>query len=562
MQILKSEENRARLLSVTRALSHDATFYPSEELLNGPDLLALRGALNDAAFSHRFHNQNLLREVSRDYILSLDETFFLEALEQFRYHFQGSQIYRGTRASLKEFRENTLKVQDIKLRDFYSKVTSFLAREETLPKEFSARKRSLLKILKTSLGDQSLFLEHSLKLLESRPLQLTKKKDFSSASFQDPEQGNFSVESDSQKEKIGPASKEERLKDEEASPDLKSLSPQKQKTMRRVIKEPSALGEEKISEEEYKVFTKKHDEIVEASQLASKEERLALGHELDAKSILFKEQIKPLAQKLYRFLKTQSPVQWQFEEEEGYLNGARLSQKIIDPTFRYIYKSLTPNDSLGTAVTVLVDNSGSMRGRPMTLAALSSSFLAQTLEKCGVRLEILGFTTVSWQGGKSYKEWIQKGRPSCPGRLNETRHIVYKSFETPWVRARLSLGVMLKEGILKENIDGEALLWAAQRLIKAEERRKILIVISDGASIDDMTLAHNPPGYLAKHLKSVVKSLNHLSQFQVFAIGIGHDVTRTYSKAIMLKSADSLGKTLFEELPKLFKEEVVLQRAL
>ncbi|HQS84925.1 MAG TPA: cobaltochelatase subunit CobT, partial [Alphaproteobacteria bacterium] len=317
----------------------------------------------------------------------------------------------------------------------------------------------------------------------------------------------------------------------------------------------SMMKDAEISEEAYKIFTKKYDEIIDASRLTSREEREVLCHELESKSMLFKEQINPLAQKLYRFLKTQSPIQWKFDEEEGYLNGARLSQKIIDPTFRYIYKSMAPNDSLGTAVTVLVDNSGSMRGRPITLAALSASFLAQTLERCGVKLEVLGFTTIAWQGGKSFQEWTQKGKSPCPGRLNDTRHIIYKSFETPWARARLSLGVMLKEGILKENIDGEALLWAAGRLFKTEERRKILIMISDGASIDDMTLAHNPPGYLEKHLKSVLKTLNHASHLHLFAIGIGHDVTRLYSKAITLKSADFLGKTLFEELPKLFKEE-------
>ena len=362
MQTLKSDENHRYILSATRARSHDKTFSPSQGLLGADDTSARHGALNDAAFSHRFHSSNFLREVFQSYDLSLDEMFFLEALERFRYHFLGSDFYRGTRISLKIFQETNLKIQEDKLRDLYFKIISFLENEGNPPKKLTSRQVSWLKKLKDSLEDQALFFESSLKFIGARPRKVKTKKKSSETFFQNSNQEPPPFENPSETEKIIPASKEDLLKKESESTAFTSLSQQRKKTIGKVIKEASLMKDAEVLEEAYKIFTKKYDEIIEASRLTSREEREALCHELESKSMLFKEQINPLAQKLYRFLKTQSPIQWKFDEEEGYLNGSRLSQKIIDPTFRYIYKSIVPDDSLGTAVTVLVDNSGSMRG--------------------------------------------------------------------------------------------------------------------------------------------------------------------------------------------------------
>ncbi|MBM3629999.1 MAG: cobaltochelatase subunit CobT, partial [Alphaproteobacteria bacterium] len=240
---------------------------------------------------------------------------------------------------------------------------------------------------------------------------------------------------------------------------------------------------------------------------------------------------------------------------EGMLDAARLSRVVTNPAYPLSYKRERDTEFRDTVVGLLIDNSGSMRGRPITVAAMSADILARTLERCGVKVEILGFTTRAWKGGQGRERWLAAGKPSGPGRLNDLRHIVYKSADAPWRRARRSLGLMLREGLLKENIDGEALLWAHERLLPRTEKRKILMVISDGAPVDDSTLSVNPGNYLEKHLREVIEYIEMRSPVELTAIGIGHDVTRYYRRAVTIVDAEQLGGTMLEKLAELFDED-------
>lgn len=545
------EEN---LKATTRALSHDPLFLPSLPL-SSISFLHLRGILNDAAFRHRFHDHGAYVDFLEKNTFSLELESFLDKVERLRWHLVGSAIYRGARESLDLVRQEKFSLPKCEI---YECIEQFFKTEEIEYEDLY----SAFEELKSNLANQGKFLEGARNLFGV----LREKKDLHSL------QKEKKTIPKKIKRKIKDTDKEEdenNLNEKEMPPswmregkkDTKSLGDDQNKGASLSSGEKDLVALENVMETSqeninaYTVFTKKYDEVIEATDLASQEERLSLRQALDLKGELFGKQINPLALKLYRFLKTQHPIQWRFNEEEGLLNGARLAQKIIDPTFAYYYKTLRVQreDSLDTSITLLVDNSGSMRGRPITLAALSSDLLARVLERCGVNLEILGFTTVAWKGGRSYQEWLISGQKPHPGRLNDVRHIIYKSFSTPWRKARLAMGVMLKEGILKENIDGEALLWAAQRLMLTSEKRKILIVISDGAPVDDMTLAENSPGYLENHLRAVVRVLGQHPTIQLFAIGIGHDVGRIYPDTVLIKSAETLGKTLFEELPRLLK---------
>jgi cobaltochelatase CobT len=262
-----------------------------------------------------------------------------------------------------------------------------------------------------------------------------------------------------------------------------------------------------------------------------------------------------LANRLQRRLLAKQNRSWEFDLEEGMLDAARLSRVVTNPAYPLSYKRERDTEFRDTVVGLLIDNSGSMRGRPITVAAMSADILARTLERCGVKVEILGFTTRAWKGGQSRERWLAAGKPSNPGRLNDLRHIVYKAADAPWRRARRSLGLMLREGLLKENIDGEALLWAHERLLPRSEKRKILMVISDGAPVDDSTLSVNPGNYLEKHLREVIEYIETRSPVELTAIGIGHDVTRYYRRAVTIVDAEQLGGTMLEKLAELFEDD-------
>jgi cobaltochelatase CobT len=309
------------------------------------------------------------------------------------------------------------------------------------------------------------------------------------------------------------------------------------------------------NEPAYRAFTTQFDEVIDAAELCDADELTRLRHMLDQQLSHLQAVVAKLANRLQRRLLAKQNRSWNFNLEEGLLDAARLPRVIVNPELPLSYKQESDTEFRDTVVSLLIDNSGSMRGRPITVAAMTGDILARTLERCGVKVEILGFTTRMWKGGQSREHWIAGGKPGNPGRLNDLRHIVYKSADAPWRRARKNLGLMLREGILKENIDGEALLWAHQRLIGRSEQRKIMMVISDGAPVDDSTLSVNPGNYLEHHLRQVIDWIELRSPVELIAIGIGHDVTRYYRRAVTLVDVEQLGGTVLEQLAALFEED-------
>ena len=305
---------------------------------------------------------------------------------------------------------------------------------------------------------------------------------------------------------------------------------------------------------EYKAFSNKFDEVVSAADLCDDEELTRLRSYLDQQLIPLQSAVTKLANRLQRRLMAQQNRSWAFDQEEGLLDAARLVRIVTNPDHSLSYKVEHDTEFRDTVVTLLIDNSGSMRGRPISIAAICADILARTLERCAVKTEILGFTTRAWKGGQSREAWLAGGRPAKPGRLNDLRHIVYKQADAPWRRARKNLGLMMREGLLKENIDGEALLWAHDRLIGRSEDRRILMVISDGAPVDDSTLSVNSGNYLERHLRAVIRHIETRSPVELIAIGIGHDVTRYYSRAVTIMDAEQLGGTIIDSLAALFEE--------
>lgn len=303
----------------------------------------------------------------------------------------------------------------------------------------------------------------------------------------------------------------------------------------------------------YRVYTTSHDEIVAAEELCGPSELTRLRAQLDQSLRRFENMIGRMANRLQRKLLAQQMRSWEFDLEEGILDASRLARVVANPTVPLSYKAERETEFRDTVVNILIDNSGSMRGRPILVAAMSADILARTLERCGVKVEILGFTTKAWKGGQAREAWLREGKPADPGRLNDLRHIIYKRADAPWRRTRRALGLMLREGLLKENIDGEAILWAHQRVLGRPEQRRILMVISDGAPVDDSTLSANPGNYLERHLREVIEFIETRSDVELLAIGIGHDVTRYYRRAVTISDPEQLGGTMLSQLSQLFE---------
>ncbi len=308
------------------------------------------------------------------------------------------------------------------------------------------------------------------------------------------------------------------------------------------------------SDATYKAYTRSFDEEVAAEDLCDAEELSRLRQQLDQQLQHLQGVVSKLANRLQRRLLAQQTRAWDFDLEEGILDAARLARVIINPMLALSYKRERDTDFRDTVVTLLIDNSGSMRGRPITVAAMCGDILSRTLERCAVKVEVLGFTTRAWKGGQSRERWVADGKPRNPGRLNDLRHIIYKAADAPWRRARKNIGLMLREGLLKENIDGEALQWAYKRLLARPEHRRILMVISDGAPVDDSTLSVNPGNYLERHLRDTIREIENRNLVELIAIGIGHDVTRYYRRAVTIVDAEELGGTMMSKLTELFDE--------
>ncbi len=323
---------------------------------------------------------------------------------------------------------------------------------------------------------------------------------------------------------------------------------------------PNGANDERNREPSYKVFTAQYDEIIAAEDLCDIEELSRLRQYLDQQLQQMQGVVSRLANRLQRRLLAKQNRTWEFDLEEGLLDAARLTRVVIDPLHALSFKVEHDMNFRDTVVTLLLDNSGSMRGRPITVAAMCADILARTLERCGVKVEILGFTTRAWKGGQARERWLADGKPAMPGRLNDLRHIIYKAADSPWRRARRNLGLMMREGLLKENIDGEALIWAHNRLLGRPEQRRILMVISDGAPVDDSTLSVNAGNYLERHLRSVIEQIETRSPVELIAIGIGHDVTRYYRRAVTIVDAEQLGGAMTEKLAELFDDETAPKR--
>jgi cobaltochelatase CobT len=313
-----------------------------------------------------------------------------------------------------------------------------------------------------------------------------------------------------------------------------------------VLDDPASFG--------YQVYSRQFDETVAAENLCDSDELERLRSFLDKQLTNLHVAVSRLANRLQRRLLAQQNRAWDFDLEEGILDVARLSRVVTDPLYPLSFKRERDTTFRDTVVTLLLDNSGSMRGRPIMVAASCADILARTLERCGVKVEILGFTTRQWKGGQTREQWLAMGKPAAPGRLNDLRHIIYKSADVPWRRARRNLGLMMREGLLKENIDGEALAWAHNRLMARPEQRRILMMISDGAPVDDSTLSVNSGAYLERHLRQVINEIELRSPVELIAIGIGHDVTRYYSRAVTITDAEELGGAMTEKLAELFSE--------
>lgn len=513
-----------------------------------------------------------------------------DAIEQVRYEALGANRFGGIKSNLDAATEMRLASDDIVRAQNSSEVPiqtalSLMLREQLTGEPIPERARAGVELVREyleekvgddlaalagKLGDQESFQELALEML--RDLDLTRPTDAPEDSEDqdgDDDDGSEDDQSgDDQDEGEGePQSAEmagetaEGESDGEADSELSAEEETQQG-------EPGEEGDStdapvrpnrpqgEIPEGlDYKAYTTRFDEEIEAPELCDPEELDRLRAYLDSQLTGLQGVVTRLANRLQRRLMAQQNRSWDFDQEEGVLDAARLARVVVSPGTALSYKVERDVDFKDTVVTLLIDNSGSMRGRPISIAAISADILARTLERCGVKTEILGFTTRAWKGGQSREAWLADGKPPNPGRLNDLRHIIYKQADEPWRRARRNLGLMMREGLLKENIDGEALMWAHARLLARPEERRILMVISDGAPVDDSTLSVNSAGYLEAHLRAVIDWVENRSPVQLVAIGIGHDVTRYYRRAVTIMDVEQLGGTIMEQLAELFEDE-------
>ncbi|MBX7500278.1 cobaltochelatase subunit CobT [Qipengyuania sp. YG27] len=511
-----------------------------------------------------------------------------DAIEQVRYEAIGSNRYAGIRDNLNSAVELRTASDAIVRADEASQVPlatalSLMLREAVTGEAVPDRARAgvdlvrddiLAKIgtdmdgLADALDDQRAFQDLTLDMLRHLELTLPDNPEATDAEDGEEDEGENPEDQDSDEEDEGAAEPQaadarSEVTDGEADGDADQEVDGEQQM---ADGDPSDEGEEGMQPVrpnrpwtdlpetfEYKAYTAKFDEVVEAPELCDNEELDRLRAYLDSQLAGLQGVVTRLANRLQRRLMAQQNRSWDFDQEEGLLDAARLTRVVVSPGHALSYKIERDTEFKDTVVTLLIDNSGSMRGRPISIAAISADILARTLERCGVKTEILGFTTRAWKGGQSREMWLADGRPANPGRLNDLRHILYKQADEPWRRARRNLGLMMREGLLKENIDGEALLWAHDRLLRRPEDRRILMVISDGAPVDDSTLSVNQAGYLEGHLRKVIDWIEKQSPVQLAAIGIGHDVTRYYKRSVTIMDVEQLGGTIIEQLADLFE---------
>ena len=581
-----SEENlKDAIASTTRALSKDPeieiTFSgaPTDSNIVLPNLPkkkseihSYRGIADALACSKRFSSQEIKIEAGSEKI-----NFLLSKAEDCRAEILGSKLYPGVNNNLKSRFEDKCKLASDSedKEDLIELALEGWLRQILLNQKLSKNQLNVLSHWKESLNlhgskfisefkealeDQISFSEVTRKLLHEMNLDSLENEETENEE-QESNDSNDSDESQNEpgQEELSMESTETDEMDQTEAPEDAELGDIDEDG---IVDENQEINSnhswlERLVEQtinfEYKVFTRDFDEEVNAEEMASTEELQRLRRHLDQLMGPSKSTVSKLAHRLQRFLMAQQNRSWEFNKEEGMLDTSKLHKIITDPVTPLTYKIEKDIEFRDTVVSILVDSSGSMRGRSMTVAAICADIISTTLERCNVKTEVLGFTTKQWKGGESRKRWVEEGKPENPGRLNDVRHIIFKSADNSWRRGQKNFGLMLREGLLKENIDGEALIWAHDRLIRRPEQRRILMVISDGAPVDDSTLSTNPNNYLDIHLRQVIHSIETQSPVNLIAIGIGHDVTRYYQKAVTIHRAEELGGVMLEQLTDLFK---------
>ncbi len=583
------EKFKQALLSTIKVISEDyklksdkknlsstnINFFELDNLNNKQDFIRFRAEADSEALKKKFSDKEIYQK-------NLPQNSSYKSLydisEKTRYELLGSKMLKGIsknlinnykqQISLK--RKDQLKSKEdvnvteafelfmlknffnIELNDLSLKILSFWE------KEFNSHLKKHIKFLNENIENQSLYNSKFSEIFDEMGI-------FDTENENEKNEDNESNENNENNNNNQQDGQEEKSKEEESDTgidgdyDFDNYSINEQLVDTNSEEQSSENVVQRMNldsiNKNYNIYTAKFDEIEKAEKLETEDEIAKLRNNLDQQLVSFQDLITKLANKLQRQLLAKQNRSWEFDLEEGLLDSSKLPRIVMDPYHSLSFKKEKDLDFKDTVVTLLIDNSGSMRGRPITIAAICADILSRTLERCSVKVEILGFTTKNWKGGKSRELWNNNNKPKNPGRLNDLRHIIYKNADTQWRRSKKNLGLMLKEGLLKENIDGEAILWAFNRLKKREEERKILMVISDGAPVDDSTLSVNSGDFLEKHLKKIVKFIENKTDVEILAIGIGHDVSRYYSKAIKIADVQELGDVMISELNGLFDDK-------
>ena len=560
--------------SSNKKKSKDLNTIEIEDLNNPSDFIRLRAETDSAALKKKFSNDAIYR---KNLPSNTSSKLLYNIAEKIRYEALGGKMLKGIEKNFNENyaqiisrkRKDQLKNKEdvpvteafelymlknfhkIKLNPLTSKILNLWE------KDFAQSIDKHKKFLQENLEDQNNYSSRFSKILEEMDIFQSEKDDEKKEEDQD--QGQDNPSNDDQNKDTEDNKDENNDQETQANLDYDYNVDEFNLDEQLSDSESDEQSSEQILQKnidninlEYKTFTTQFDEITKAENLENANEATKLRKTLDQQLVGFQDVITKLANKLQRQLLAKQNRAWEFDLEEGLLDSSKLPRIIMDPYNSLSFKKEKDLDFKDTIVTLLIDNSGSMRGRPITIAAICADILSRTLERCSVKVEILGFTTKNWKGGQSRELWNKDSKPKKPGRLNDLRHIIYKSADTHWRQAKNNLGLMLKEGLLKENIDGEAISWAYNRIKKRKEERKILMVISDGAPVDDSTLSVNSGDFLEKHLKKMVKFIENKTEIEVLAIGIGHDVSRYYDKAIKITDVNELGDVMISQLSSLF----------
>ena len=554
--------------------SKNLNFFELDNLNNKHDFVRLRAEADSEALRKKFSNKKIYQKYLPD---NSSYKSLYDIAEKIRYEILGSKMLKGISKNLNENynqkmnlkRKDQLKSKDdvnaaeafelymlknflnIKLNNLSTKILSFWE------KEFGHSFNNQIKFLLKNSENQEVYSSRFSEILKKMGIFDSENEKNESQENQDNNENNNNQNNNEQEQEKNRQDENENGLDGDYDFDEYSMNEQLVDTNSEEQNQENIIQKMNINsiDKKYSIYTSQFDEIAKAEKLETDEEITKLRKNLDQQLVSFQDLITKLANKLQRQLLAKQNRSWEFDLEEGLLDSSKLPRIIMDPYNSLSFKKEKELDFKDTIVTLLIDNSGSMRGRPITIAALCADILSRTLERCLVKVEILGFTTKNWKGGKSREEWNKNNKPKNPGRLNDLRHIIYKSADTHWRLSKKNIGLMLKEGLLKENIDGEAITWAYNRLKKRKEERKILMVISDGAPVDDSTLSANSGDFLEKHLKKMVKFIEDKSDIEILAIGIGHDVSRYYNKAIKIADVQELGDVMISQLSDLFENK-------